>query len=73
MILDYAYFKDKYRLISVDLSKQKTLDADKRATQQILFQEVVEGDNYTKIRLQTILEKPKETVLEYYNGTAKAL
>ena len=73
MFLDYAYFKDKYRLISVDLSKQKTLDADKRATQQILFQEVVEGDNYTKIRLQTILEKPKETVLEYYNGTAKAL
>ena len=51
MFLDYAYFKDKYRLISVDLSKQKTLDADKRATQQILFQEVVEGDNYTKIRL----------------------
>ena len=73
MFLDYAYFKHKYRLISVDLSKQKTLDTDTRPTQQILFQEVVEGDNNTKIRLQTILEKPKETVLEYYNGTAKAL
>ena len=51
MFLDYAYFKHKYRLISVDLSKQKTLDTDTRPTQQILFQEVVEGDNNTKIRL----------------------
>ena len=28
---DYAYFKDNYRLIEVDLSKQKALDADPRA------------------------------------------
>ena len=27
-LLDYAYFKDNYRLIAVDLSKQKALDAD---------------------------------------------
>ena len=36
-LLDYAYFKDNYRLIAVDLSKQKALDADPRATQQIVF------------------------------------
>ena len=36
-LLDYTYFKDNYRLIAVDLSKQKTLDADPRATQQIAF------------------------------------
>ena len=30
-LLDYAYFKDNYRLIAVDLSKQKALDADPRA------------------------------------------
>ena len=35
---DYAYFKDNYRLIAVDLSKQKTLDVDPRAIQQIVFQ-----------------------------------
>ena len=55
-LLDYAYFKDNYRLIAVDLSKQKALDAHLRATQQIVFQGVARGANYTKIRLYTILE-----------------
>ena len=58
--MDYAYFKDNYRLIAVDLSKQKALDADPRAIQQIVFQGVVGGENNTKIRLYTILEKSKE-------------
>ena len=35
--LDYQYFKDHYQLIAVDLSKQKELDADSRAIQQIEF------------------------------------
>ena len=30
-LLDYAHFKDNYRLIEVDLSKQKVVDADPRA------------------------------------------
>ena len=49
-LLDYAYFKDNYRLIAVDLSKQKALDADPRAIQQIVFQGVVKGDDNTKIK-----------------------
>ena len=36
-LLDYQYFKDHYQLIAVDLSKQKELDADPRAIQQIEF------------------------------------
>ena len=72
-LLDYAYFKDNYRLIAVDLSKQKTLDADPRAIQQIVFQWVVGWDNDTKIRLYTILEQSKKTVLEFYKGTSKVL
>ena len=36
-LLDYAYLKDNYRLNAVDLSKQKALDADPRAVQQIVF------------------------------------
>ena len=70
-LLDYAYFKDNYRLIAVDLSKQKALDADPRAIQQIVFQGVVGGSNDTKVRLYTILEKSKETILEFPKGTAK--
>ena len=64
-LLDYAYFKDNYRLIAVDLNKQKALDADPRAIQQIVFQGVVGGANNTKIRLYTILEQSKETILEF--------
>ena len=71
-MLDYEYFKDNYRVIAVDLSKQKALDADPTATQQIVFRGVV-GDDKTKIRLYTILEQSKETVLEFYKGTAKVL
>ena len=71
--MDYAYFKDNYRLIAVDLSKQKDLDVDPRAIQQIVFQGVVGEDNDAKIRLYTILEQSKETMLEFSKGTTKVL
>ena len=71
--LHYAYFKDHYRLIAADLSKQKALDVDLRAIQHIVFQGVVGGDDDTKIRLYTILEQSKQTVSEFYKGTTKVL
>ena len=54
----YAYCKDNYRLIAVDSSKRKSLDADTKAIQQIVLQEIA-GQ---KLRLYTVLEKSKETV-----------
>ena len=36
-LLDYDYIKNHYRLIAVDLSRQKELDADPKAIQQIEF------------------------------------
>ena len=72
-LLDYAYFKENYRLIAADVSKQKALDTDPRAIQQIIFQGVDgEADN-TKMKLYTILEKSNETVLEFYKAAAKVL
>ena len=71
--MDCVYFKDNCILIAVDLSKQKALDVDSRAVQQIVFQGVVGGANNAKIRLYTILEKSKEKLLEFAKGTAKAL
>ena len=41
-LLDYAYFKDNYRLIVVDLTKQKALDANLRAIQQIALEEITQ-------------------------------
>ena len=63
-LLDYAYFNDDYRLTAVDFRKKKALDADQRGIQPIVFQGVV-GDDNKKIRLYTILEQSKETVLEF--------
>ena len=54
-LLDYAYFKDNYRLITVDLSKQEALDADPRGIQQIIFQVAIGRVDNTKIRLSTSL------------------
>ena len=64
-MLDYAYFKGNYRLIAADLSKRKSLDADPRAIQQIVFQGVVGGNDDIEIRLYSILEQSKETMLEF--------
>ena len=36
-LLDYPYFADTYKMISVDLSKQQALDADLRAIYFILY------------------------------------
>ena len=36
-LLDFSYFEKNYRLITADLSKQKALDAESRAIQQIIF------------------------------------
>ena len=42
-LLDFAYFEKNYRLIAVDLSKQKALDADSRAIQQIIFTGIIKA------------------------------
>ena len=68
-LLDYTYFKDNYSLNAVDLSKQKALDADPRAIEQVVFQ----WKAGQKLRQCTILEKSKETVLEFYKRTVKVL
>ena len=43
--------QDNYRLNAVDLRKQKAVEADERAIQEIVFQGVAGGANNTKIRL----------------------
>ena len=68
-LLDFAYFKEKCRLIAADLSKQKALDADSRGIQQSIFTGKV-SDN---VIIYYILEKSKETILEFSNGTKKVL
>ena len=70
-LLDYIYFKNYYKMIVVDLSKQQALDANPKAIQQISF--TVKLDRAGNTRLCFILEKSKETVFEFSQGTVKVL
>ena len=66
-LLDFDYFRKHYKLIAVDLSKQKELDADPRAIQQIDFKYMLGTDS----TIYLVLEKSKETILEFYKATVK--
>ena len=57
-LLDYSYFKDYYKMIAIDLSKQQVLDADPRAIQQINF--TANLDRAGNITMFFIIEEAKE-------------
>ena len=62
VLLDYSYFKENYKMIAIDLSKQKALDADSRTIQQNnLTANLDRAGNKTMF---FIIEEAKETVLE---------
>ena len=66
--------KKNYRLIAADLSKQKTLDADLRAVQQIIFTGKIKSTAAnTRVIIFCILEQSKEVMLEFAKGTTKVL
>ena len=70
-LLDYIYFKNYYKTIAVDLSKQQALDADPKAIQQINF--TANLDNAENTRIYFILEEAKGTIFEFSQGTVKVL
>ena len=66
-MLNYSYFKENYKMIAIDLSKQQALDGDLRAIQQINFTANLDrGGNTTMF---FITEEAKETVLDFSQGT----
>ena len=67
--MNFAYFKNNYKLIAADLSKQKVLDADSRAIQRIIFS----GEISQAAVIYYIYEKWKETILQVSKGTTKVL
>ena len=70
-MLKYKYVKNHYKLIAVDLSRQKELHADPKAIQQIelvgqlknTYGENAGGTEYMFVLI--ILEKIKETKLKF--------
>ena len=67
--MDFAYFEKNYRLIAADLSKQKALDADSRAIQQIIFT----GKVSAGVMIYYVLEQSKEAILQFSKGATKVL
>ena len=72
--MDFAYFEENYRLIAAGLSKQKALDSDSRAIQQIIFTgNIRAAEENTRVIIYYILEQSWETMLEFSKGTTKVL
>ena len=70
-LLDYPYFKDNYKMIAIDLSKQQVLDANPRKIKQINFTAKLDRDGNTTIFF--IIKHEKETIIEVSQGTVKIL
>ena len=67
-MLDYPYFKENYKLIAIDLSKQQELDADPRAIQQINFTANLDRPENT---CSLLLKKQKELFLNFHKDLWK--
>ena len=83
-LLDYDYIKNHYRLIAGDLSRQKELDADSKAIQEIEFvgqlRKLDANDNAIDVAgndqslfVLTILKKNKEMRLKSSQGSVTVL
>ena len=58
-MLDYDYFKNCYKIVAIDLSKQQVLDDNPKAIQKINFTENLERGG--QMTIYFIIEKAKET------------
>ena len=68
-LLDYNYFSKDYKMITIDLSKQETPDADSNAIPKINFT----GNLNRDVTMFSIIEESKETILDVSQGTLKVL
>ena len=67
-LLDFAYYKENYRLIAIDLSKQTKL----KGPQQINFIGKTEKEN-NGVTIFFIIEKSEETTFEFLENSVNIL
>ena len=82
-LLNYDYNKNHYRVITVDLSRQKELDTDSKAIKQIQFigqlkrldnnRNATDADVDQSMLFVKILEKINETRLKFSQGSVTVL
>ena len=72
-LLGYSYFEKNYRLIAANLSKQKALDANSRAIQQIIFTDLIKATVVnTRVVIFYILEKSKKNNIRIFKRNNKS-
>ena len=62
-LLDYTYFKQYYKMVAIDLSKQQALDADPKVIQQINFRANLDRAGNTRFYF---LKKQKKLFLNFH-------
>ena len=70
LLIDYVYFKNYYKMIAIDWSKQQALYADLKVIQQINFTGNLDQAGSSKMFF--IIEEAKETILDS-QGTVTVL
>ena len=70
---NYNYFKDYYKTIAADLSKEQALVADPKAIEHINFTGNLARQGNADRKMFFIIEEAKEIVLNFSNGTVKVL
>ena len=73
MFTRFCLFWKNYRLIAADLNKQKALDADSRAIQQIIFTSKIKATSKYKSNNLSHFEQLEDRILEFAKGTTKVL
>ena len=71
MLIRFCLSKKKNKLIAADLSKQKALF--KKILQIIFTDKIKATEKNTRVIIYYILEKSKETILQFSKGTTKVL
>ena len=71
-LLDYDYYIKDFNIVGIELSHQAVLDSDPKINDQIEFvYKFPSGNAAINYDLLTILEKEKQTVLKFSEGTVK--
>ena len=70
-MLDYLYFKENYKMIGIDLSKQQGLDTNPWAIRQINFTANSYRAGNTIVFFTN--DEEKETIPDFSQGTVKVL
>ena len=70
-LLEYSYFKNYYKMIAINLSKQQALNRDPKTIQQVNFAANLNREGQMAIYFAN--EKAKQTVLDFSLGTVRVL